>query len=106
MFCRRAADLGSSSCLFRRKLRSVKPKEVVEGEGGGFLIRIFKGLLLCGLLGVCADRGMANPTFASAVTNGIVNIPGLDEASGVVASHNNAGVLWTHNDSGNAAVIF
>jgi hypothetical protein len=48
----------------------------------------------------------ANPTFANAVTNGIVNIAGLTEASGVAASHNNPNVLWTHNDSGHPADVF
>ena len=48
----------------------------------------------------------AAPTFANAVTNGIVNIPLLKEASGVAASRNNPGVLWTENDSGNAAVVY
>jgi len=48
----------------------------------------------------------AEPTFASAVTNGIVNISLLTEASGIAASRNNFGVLWTENDSGNAAVVY
>jgi len=49
--------------------------------------------------------GYASPTFASGVTNGIVSISGLSEASGVAASRNNANVLWTHNDSGHPAVV-
>jgi hypothetical protein len=48
----------------------------------------------------------AAPTFAKAVTNGIVNIPLLTEASGIAASRNNPGVLWTENDSGNLAVVY
>ena len=48
----------------------------------------------------------AAPTFASAVTNGIVDIPKLIEASGVAASRNNPGVLWTENDGGNSAVVY
>src|SRR5437773_9366911 len=48
----------------------------------------------------------ASPTFANAVTNGIVDIAGLSEASGVAASRNNANVLWTHNDSGHPAEVF
>src|ERR1700749_1609546 len=48
----------------------------------------------------------AFPTFANAVTNGIVNIPKLVEASGIAASRNNPGVLWTENDSGNSAVVY
>ena len=46
------------------------------------------------------------PTFANAATNGTVNISGLAEASGVAASRNNPGVLWTHNDSGHPAVAY
>jgi hypothetical protein len=49
---------------------------------------------------------LAAPTFAKAVTNGIINIPLLTEASGIAASRNNSGVLWTENDSGNAAVVY
>ena len=48
----------------------------------------------------------AASTFANAVTNGVVNIPLLKEASGIAASRNNPGVLWTENDSGNAAVVY
>ncbi len=47
----------------------------------------------------------AAPALGTALTNGIVNIAGLAEASGVVASRNNANVLWTENDSGNPAVV-
>lgn len=36
----------------------------------------------------------------------MVNIPLLTEASGIAASRNNPGVLWTENDSGNAAVVY
>src|SRR6185312_4748526 len=47
----------------------------------------------------------AAPTFANGVTNGIVNVPDLIEASGIVASRNNPGALWTENDGGNAPVV-
>lgn len=30
----------------------------------------------------------------------------VTEASGIAASHNNAGIFWTHNDSGNAAELY
>lgn len=50
--------------------------------------------------------GWAGPTFAQAVTNGMVDISGLREASGIAASRNNPGVLWTENDSGNPAVVY
>jgi len=55
---------------------------------------------------VLPDVCPASPTFIGPITNGIVNISGLVEASGVAASHNNPGVLWTENDSGNAAVVY
>lgn len=50
--------------------------------------------------------GRAAPTFGTALTNGVVNIAGLTEASGVAASRNNANVLWTHNDSGHPALVY
>lgn len=34
-----------------------------------------------------------------------VELPALDEASGLAASRVNGGVLWTHNDSGGGAVL-
>ena len=52
------------------------------------------------------NMSFAAPTFAKAVTNGIIYIPLLTEASGIAASRNNPGVLWTENDSGNAAVVY
>src|SRR4051794_40528468 len=48
----------------------------------------------------------AAPGFAGAVTNGIVNVSGLTEASGIAASRRNPEVLWTHNDAGNPAQVF
>ncbi|HNQ73990.1 MAG TPA: hypothetical protein PKN95_10365 [Verrucomicrobiota bacterium] len=48
----------------------------------------------------------AAPTFAGGVNAGMVAIPQLDECSGLVASRNNVGVLWAHNDSGDDARIF
>jgi hypothetical protein len=61
-------------------------------------------ILFCGL--ITPQLCLAAPTFANAVTNGLVNIPLLKEASGIAASRNNPGVLWTENDSGNAAVVY
>lgn len=54
----------------------------------------------------CPRFVFAAPTFANAVTNDIVDISLLTEASGVAASRNNPGVLWTENDSHNAAVVY
>jgi hypothetical protein len=68
---------------------------------------MFRSLPVILLLALAVPRHCsAAPTFAKSVTNGIVNIPLLTEASGIAASHNNPGVLWTENDSGNAAVVY
>ena len=45
-------------------------------------------------------------SFANAVEFGTVNTFDITEASGIVASRQNPGVLWTHNDSGYAGSIF
>jgi hypothetical protein len=48
----------------------------------------------------------AQPSFGSGVTNGIVDTSFIWEASGIVASRQNPGVLWTHNDSGYRGSVF
>lgn len=78
----------------------------------GYHIRMLLGVgagkrvLLTMALSVAGMRTDAAPTFATELTNGIVDIAGLTEASGVAASRNNANVLWTHNDSGHPAVVY
>jgi hypothetical protein len=42
-------------------------------------------------------------TFES---RGYLQAPGLNESSGVVASRRHRGLLWTHNDSGDDAVLY
>ena len=37
---------------------------------------------------------------------GYLQAPGLNESSGVAASRRHAGLLWTHNDSGDEAVLY
>lgn len=51
-------------------------------------------------------QALAQPAFSNAVSLGTVNVPGLVEASGMVASGNNDAVLWTHNDKGDSPRIF
>ena len=46
------------------------------------------------------------PAFASGITNGIVTTGAIIEASGLAASRQNPGVLWTHNDSGFPGTAF
>ncbi len=47
-----------------------------------------------------------SPTFGERKTMGLVKNDEITEASGLVASSKNKGVLWTHNDSGNENKIF
>lgn len=45
-------------------------------------------------------------TFSKPIDRGEINNPAISEASGIVASRNNAEILWTHNDSGNEPKIY
>lgn len=45
-------------------------------------------------------------TFLAPKDQGMVKNPSINEASGIVASRKNDGVLWTHNDSGNSAKVY
>jgi autotransporter-associated beta strand protein len=68
--------------------------------------------LLIGLAVSCAGGGGGLPaaargqTFSAGITTGTLQNSSIGEASGIVASRLNTNVLWTHNDSGNAAQIF
>jgi hypothetical protein len=65
--------------------------------------RFLASVLLSGLLALVAR---AQPAFSNAVSAGTVSFSALDQASGLVASRVNPGVLWTHNDAGDSARIF
>jgi hypothetical protein len=58
-------------------------------------------LLLDGTVHRCQGQ-----SFANAVVHGVVSAPEIIEASGIVASRQNPGVLWTHNDSGFGGSVF
>lgn len=51
------------------------------------------------LLGFFLAPAAQAQSFSSAVNFGIVEAFEIDEASGLIASRQNPGVLWTHNDS-------
>ena len=51
-------------------------------------------------------RAVACPGFRAGVSVGAVSDPSVVEASGLAASRQNPGVLWVHNDSGNAVELF
>ena len=53
-------------------------------------------------LGLVPTHGCA--TYGAGVMRGTVSIAGLKEASGIVASRLNSGLLWTHNDGSSGAV--
>lgn len=46
------------------------------------------------------------PAFGDPIDCGEIDAPAIREASGLVASRQNAHVLWTHNDSGDKNVIY
>lgn len=63
-------------------------------------------LLLCASSGLsCASLAWSDE-FSAGTEAGIVQSPLIQEASGIVASRKNPGVLWVHNDSGDAARVF
>jgi hypothetical protein len=57
-------------------------------------------------LGATGMAATTTPAFADGVALGAVATPDIWEASGVVASRQNPGVLWTHNDSGYRGTVF
>jgi hypothetical protein len=88
------------SSLTKRSSQAKLQANIINAQSRFFFLAALGGSLLR------SPFCLAAPTFANAVTNGILNIPLLKEASGVAASRNNPGVLWTENDSGNAAVAY
>lgn len=62
-----------------------------------FALLYFAGLTL---------RLQAQPTFGAGMILGQVSTYNVSEASGLVASRQNPGVLWTHNDSGFPGTVF
>ena len=48
----------------------------------------------------------AAPAFANGLAVGTVTAPEITEASGIIASRQNPGVLWTHNDSSYPGGVF
>jgi hypothetical protein len=59
--------------------------------------------MLIFFIGACTLHSQApaqNSTFGNRVDCGLIEYDRINEASGIVASRRNSGVLWTHNDSG------
>ncbi len=63
-------------------------------------------LLLCAAAGLsCASLAWSDE-FKAGESAGAITSPWIREASGIVASRQNPGVLWVHNDSGDAPRVF
>jgi len=64
-------------------------------------------ILVIAIVSLLAGRCcLAVTSFSAATQTGTIQNSAIDEASGIVASRANANVLWTQNDSGNAAQVF
>jgi hypothetical protein len=57
------------------------------------------------LLVALGFRG-SDPVGPCVVASGLAMLPEVPESSGLAVSRRNPGVLWSHNDSGNATVLF
>ncbi len=53
-----------------------------------------------------ADGGAPVAGYGPSTVLGTVTDPGIDESSGLAASRRNPGLLWTHNDSGDAPLVY
>ena len=62
-------------------------------------------VLLVGVALVVMWRWPQNTTGPCVVANRSL-LPGVPETSGLAVSRRTPGLLWTHNDSGNEAVLF
>ncbi len=63
-------------------------------------------LLPCALAGLSCGSLAWSGEFAAGTEAGVVQSLLIQEASGIVASRKNPGLLWVHNDSGDAARVF
>jgi hypothetical protein len=54
----------------------------------------------------CTEMITPSDSFNDAQDLGVIENKEIDEASGIVASYKNKGLLWTHNDSGDKNRIF
>ena len=65
-----------------------------------------KKYLLAILCASCTEMIIPNDSFENAQDLGTIENKQINEASGIVASYRNKGLLWTHNDSGDKNRIF
>ncbi len=62
--------------------------------------------IVLAIASVSCASSTGGPKFAPALTTGTVETPLVQEASGLVASRKNPGVLWVHNDSGDEPRLY
>ncbi len=67
---------------------------------------LFKYIVVLSILFVSISACQDTPAFLDRVDKGIIQNDDIDEASGLVVSRKNTGILWTHNDSGGESKIF
>lgn len=65
----------------------------------------FKNIILS-ILGFCYTLFLSNQLFAAGYQQYIIENKAVDESSGLAASGAQKNILWTHNDSGNAPIIY
>lgn len=65
--------------------------------------RILTVVAFVAITSQCTSTRTSN-NFGERQNRGIIEFDAIREASGIVASRNNPGVLWVHNDSGNRAL--
>jgi hypothetical protein len=70
------------------------------------LMRFIAPYILSSVLCLLSIAGAQPPKFLPGRQVGTVQTALITEASGIVASRKNLGILWLHNDSGNSASIY
>ena len=76
-----------------------------RGPNRGFKVAMAL-LCLAGAGALALTRQPAAPAGPCAVAAGPIALKDVSEASGLAVSRRHPGILWSHNDSGNAPVLF
>lgn len=86
---------------------AICPRKIFPNPSTCFMAqRTLLLILLCFMLVHCGTPQKNDRLFEKARAMGVNKNHKLEEASGLVASSRNPGMLWSHNDSGNPADIF
>ncbi|WKN46406.1 hypothetical protein [Tunicatimonas pelagia] len=90
----------NDSCLAVLDYRSIKYLLTIAAE----LILLLSLLSSC--RSISEKAATESSEFEVGVPLGLIDDDRLEEVSGLVASRNNPGMVWVHNDSGNPAEIY